>query len=377
MSAVSKRPLVWLSVFLFAISIWIRYRMSAITNLDTAVLEKWYDYVYRHGFAGLANETFSNYPPAYLYLLWLSTLFSKWVGPLAAIKLIPTAFDFLSAYVIFLLARTKLKSDAPYLLASIFFLLPTVMLNSTAWGQIDGMYTSFLLLCVYFLLQKNSFWALVMFGVAFSVKAQAIFLLPFLGIMFLRGLIRWHHFFLVPVVYLLLAIPAALVGRSWASIITLYVGQAGQFEALSKNAPNPYIFIPNIYYHPVLEIGLGIFLVSMAVWAWINWKAQPPVTSRQLILSALTSAALVPFLLPKMHDRYFYPADVFSFAAAVLLPELWFLPILFQLASGITYTVFLFGTPPVLVGLTAILMTALVVFVVMMQVKALKGQAQV
>ena len=36
------------------------------------------------------------------------------------------------------------------------------------------------------------------------------------------------------------------------------------------------------------------------------------------------SVALVPFLLPKMHDRYFYPADIFSLLAAFYMPEFGF-----------------------------------------------------
>lgn len=370
----AKRPLLWLSVFLFGLSLWIRYRLHGITNLDTAVLEEWYVYLRNHGFAGLGDNSFSIYSPLYLFMIWLSTLFSKWFGPLAAIKIVPSLFDLLSATVIFKLARRKTNSDAPYLLAAIFFILPTVMLNSSAWGQIDGMYTACLLLCVYFLLKKDSFWALAAFGLAFSVKPQAIFLLPFLGIMLLRGLIRWKHFFLVPAVYLLSAVPVILAGRSWASVITLYGTQVGQFEDLAKNAPNPYVFIPNIFYHPVLEIGLGIFVIGMTGWAWVNWKAGPPVTERQIMLSALASLALVPFLLPKMHDRYFYPADVFAFASAIVLPEFWFLSVFFQLASGITYTVFLFGTPPILVALTAAIMAALVILIVRAQVRELKAR---
>ncbi len=373
MKSMQQRPLIWASILFFGLSLWIRYELRGVTNLDTVVLEGWYAHIYQNGFGGLSDATFSNYPPFYLYLLWLSTLFSKWFGSLAAIKIIPTLFDFLSAYVIFLIAQTKYKNDLRYLLASVFFLLPTILLNSTVWGQIDGMYTSFLLLCVYFLLQKKSFWALAAFGFAFSVKAQAIFLLPFLGIMLLRGIVNWKHFFLAPAIYLFLAIPITLTGRSWASVIFLYAGQAGQFQELSKLAPNLYIYISNIYYHPVLEIGLGIFILCMAAWAWINWKAKPPVSANQIMLTALASLALAPFLLPKMHDRYFYPADVFSFAAAILLPKLWFLSILFQLASGLTYTVFLFGVSPVIMTLTSLLMTAAVILVTRVQLQSLKN----
>ncbi len=376
MGFIKKHWLLFLSVFLVLLSIFIRYRIRGLTNIDTNILDGWYGYLYDNGFTGLSNETFSNYPPAYLYLLWFTTLFSNWIGALVSIKIIPTAFDFLSAYAVCLIARTKYRGDLPYLFGAVFLLLPTVILNSTGWGQIDSLYTSLLLLCFYFLLKKKPWQAFLAFGVAFSFKAQAIFLLPFLGILLLRRRVHWYHFLVVPVVYLTLALPAVGAGRSWESVIMLYAGQAGQYEELAKTAPNLYIFIPNMYYHSVLKIGMSVFAICMLAWAWINWRAGSIHCERQLALTALASVALVPFLLPKMHDRYFYPADVISSATALLIPKLWFLPALFQISSAFAYTIFLFGYSPVLVYIAAIINTALVVFIVLKQMESLGEDTQ-
>jgi len=369
----TKRPLVVLSVVLFALMLFLRYQLLAMSNGDLLLIQKWYNFLAQHGIKGLADGTFSNYPPAYLYLLWFSTLFETWVSPAVAIKLIPTAFDLLSAWMVFKIARTKFEDDKPLLFAVLFLLLPTVMVNSTGWGQIDNTYTSLLLVCFYLILTKRPFWGLAAFGVAFSFKAQAIFLFPFLGIMLLRKQVRWFDFFVVPAVYVAFALPAVILGRSWESILNLYVGQVGQFEDLARNAPNLYAFIPNEYYHPVLEIGLGLFAISMLAWAWINWRAQSPVSPKQLAFTALMSAALVPFLLPKMHDRYFYQADVFSFMAATLIPEMWFVPILFQISSGIAYSAFLLGMHRAIVFIGALINTALVIYIVRSQLKSLKS----
>jgi Gpi18-like mannosyltransferase len=364
-----KRPLVVVSMILFALMLFLRVQLLAMSNGDLLLIQEWYEFLARNGIKGLADGTFSNYPTAYLYLLWFTTLFGKWISPAIAIKLIPTAFDLLSAWMIYKIARTKFDDDKPLLFTAIFLLLPTVMVNSTGWGQIDNTYTSFLLVCFYLILTKRPFWALAAFGAAFSFKAQAIFLLPFLGIMLLRKQVRWFDFFAIPIVYLILPLPAAVLGRSWGSIFNLYVGQVGQFEDLSRNAPNLYVFIPNEYYHPVLEIGLGVFALAMLVWAWINWRAKLSVTPRQLALTALVSAALVPFLLPKMHDRYFYQADVFSFMTVLLVPELWFVPVLFQISSGIAYSAFLLGAHRAIVFLGALINTALVIVIVSRQAR--------
>jgi len=372
MNMIRKRPLLLLSLVLFSLSLVVRYEIFEYVNRDLTLLQTWYDHVHTYGFAGLADESFSNYPPAYLYLLWLSTLLPKWVGSVAALKLIPTLFDLISAFTIFRMAQLRHADDTPYFIASCFFILPTIFFNSTGWGQIDSLYTSFLLVCVYFILKEKPFWALVAFGVAFSFKSQSIFLLPFLGILFLKGKIRWFHFLAIPGVYMILGIPAALTGRSWLSILSIYVGQLGQFRDLSRNAPNLYIFFPGSFYDAGLRIGLGVFIVAMAVWGWVNWRAKIKLTHRQIILMALAALALVPFVLPKMHDRYFYPVDVFSVAAIIFVPEMWFVPLLYQVISGISYSRFLLGAPIFVVMFAACINTGTVVYILRKQYLSLR-----
>ncbi|MBI2331491.1 MAG: DUF2029 domain-containing protein [Chloroflexi bacterium] len=369
---IRKRPYLIAGVLLFSLALFLRYQTLEFRNGDLLLIRTWYDFLLQNGYKGLANSEFSNYPPAYLYLLYFATLTAKWLDPFIALKLIPTAFDFISVFAVYKIARTKYEDDKPYSFAALFFLLPTVMLNSSSWGQIDSLYGSFLLVCLYLLLKERPFWAMVAFGVGFSFKAQSIFILPFLGIMFLRKRIRWYDFFVVPIVYLILALPAVWIGRDWESILFLYVGQAGQFEELARYVPNLYILLMGAPLHPAFEIGMSIFFIAMLAWAWVNWKAKPPVTQRQLILTALASAALVPFLLPKMLDRYFYPADLFSFVTAIFIPELWFFAFLFQISSGMVYMIFPFGAPPLLALPAALINTVLVVFILRHQLKSLK-----
>lgn len=65
-----------------------------------------------------------------------------------------------------------------------------------------------------------------------------------------------------------------------------------------------------------------------------------------LAFTALVSAALTPCLLPKMHDRYFYTADVFSIIVAFLVPGTWFIPIAYQIISLLSYMPYLFAVRP-------------------------------
>lgn len=371
MTFVRKRPLVFLSLAIFGLSIFIRYQILGLSNEDMIILEDWYDHFYKSGLAALANDSFANYPPFYLYFLWLIRTQSNWLSASTGIKLIPTVFDLLSAYAIFLMARIKFADDKPYLYAAVFFTLPTILFNSTGWGQIESLYTSFLLLCTYFLLKEKPLYALLLFGFAFSIKSQSIFFLPFLGILFLKGKIRWFHFLLVPAVYIVLAIPAAMIGRSWLSILSIYIGQVGQYRGLSMSAPNLYAFIPDTYYESGLWVGMIIFLMAMAVWGWVNWRAKITFNQRQIMLMALGALALVPFVLPKMHERYFYPVDAFSFAAIIFVPEMWFVPILYQLISSLSYSVFILDASTNFVILAAIINTGTILYVLRKQFQSL------
>jgi hypothetical protein len=77
-----------------------------------------------------------------------------------------------------------------------------------------------------------------------------------------------------------------------------------------------------------------------------TWQAKAELDNKYIILIAFISAMLIPFLLPKMHDRYFYPADVLSLLLAFYWPSLWFMPILLQLSSGGAISIFLFNADP-------------------------------
>lgn len=359
-----------LLIFLFALST--RFLIFSLRNGDLYLIRTWYDFLLDAGYKGLANGDFSNYPPAYLYLLFISTLTSKWLDPFLALKIIPTVFDVLSAIVIYKIANQKHTEDKSIFIASLFFALPTIMFNSSGWGQIDSMYGAFILLCFYLLQTERPFYAMIAFGVAFSFKAQSIFLLPFLGILFLWKRIRWYDFLTLPTVYILMALPAALIGRDWNSILLLYVGQTSQFDDLARNAPNLYSFIPKEFYHPVFEGGMVIFFLSMLFWAWINWKTKPVTSPYILAITALTSTTLSVFLLPKMHDRYFYPADIFALVTAIFMPKLWFLAFLSQLSSGLVYLIFPFSQTRLLVIPAALINTALVIVILRYQIRALK-----
>jgi len=327
-------------IALIGVAMVVRAWVMPFMNYDTDIFSRWYDFIVRNGIGVALGQNFAVYTPPYLYLLSLATLTKDLIPKIIAIKLIPIFFDLVNALLVFKILRLKDNvGKLPYWGAAVFLLAPTVIMNSALWGQVDSFYTCFLLVTVFCLLSDRPLLATVAFGLAVSVKAQAIFLGPFLLLMALKKRVPWYAFGLVPLTYLAAMLPAMLSGRGLWDVLTIYLNQAAGLQILSHNAPNWYIFVPQSTYPVSMPIGMLIAVfVSML---WVFTRRNSSTKHESLLGSALVSVALMPFLLPKMQDRYFYPADVFSILLAFSAPQFWFIPICYQVISSLVYTIFL------------------------------------
>jgi Gpi18-like mannosyltransferase len=318
----------------------VRLLLIPFTNFDTDGYSRWYDFIVRNGIPSALGQNFAIYTPPYLYLLSLVTLTKDLIPKIVAIKSIPIFFDLVNALLIVRILRLKYTAGTPpYLGAAFFLLAPTVIMNSALWGQVDSFYTCFLLITLFLLLTDRPLPAMLVFGLALSVKAQAAFLGPFLLLMALQKRIPWYAFGLVPLAYLAAMLPAMLAGRTLWDVLTVYLNQAAELQIPSHNAPNWYIFVPQSTYAVSMPIGMLIAVVASVSWAYFHRHSSHK--NEVVVLAALVSVALTPFLLPKMHDRYFYPADVLSILLAFSAPQFWFIPICYQVISSLVYAIFL------------------------------------
>lgn len=338
-----KQRLTFALLFSFGLLLRILFLPAKTLDMDSYLL--WYNYIVKNGLGSIGSDYFG-YNPPFIYLLALATLTRSFLHPVIAIKLIPLTFDILSAIFVYQIIRTQEpEGTKPLLAALIFWITPTITINSSFWGQTDALYTSFLLLTTLLIIKEKPIFALLAFGVAFSIKAQAIFFAPVLAILFLKKKIPFKAFLVFPFIYAVSFIPAIIAGRPIATLFSTYGGQAETFVSASKNAANPYFFVTEQGYLTAFYLGLGIAAILITGWILIYGLKKYEITKSSLILTSLTSLAMAPYLLPKMHDRYFYPADVFSIVFAFFFPKIWFVPIAYQVVSFLSYLPYLFNTP--------------------------------
>ena len=304
----------------------------------------WYQFIAQHGGYSALKNDFTNYNVPYLYLL--ATLTYLPLSPLFGIKAISVVFDFLLGFVTYRLVAIRYPNSWWSVLAgAIIIYLPTVVLNSSMWAQVDSIYTTFALGGVYFVLRRRPWLACLLFGLAFAFKLQTIFLFPALLLFALCRQVPWRALPLIPAVYLLLDIPALLVGANLFTLLKVYVVETNNFEQLTLNAPTVYQYWGNFSYSTELRrfgiIATGLVAIVLII-PIVAKKIE--LTTSHIVLGAAASTLLVPYFLPGMHDRYFYLADALSVVAAFYLPsKLWPLPILEQFASAFSYAPFLLG----------------------------------
>ena len=360
-----------------ALAIAIRYSLLNFQSIDYTVYTRhWYAFIKSHGFSAF-GQNFSNYNPPYLYLLYIIIRFFPNLSALTATKLPSIVADFVCAGLAYKIVSIKYP-ESPISMFAIFAILfaPTIVLNSAFWGQADALYTVALIACIYLLLIKQPALAIVFFGVSMSFKAQAIFLLPLLFALLLRREIPWKDLLIVPLIVFLSLAPAWLAGRSLMDLISIYPSQASQYQQLSMHAPSLLSLIPNSgrfypYFYPaglILTISVAL-LLSVLI-----YKSHADLTPSLLIELSLISVMIMPLLLPKMLDRYFYPADVLSILFAFYFPSYFYIPIGMGIISFFAYQPTLFGTEPVASPILAIGIIVLLTIVIKDALSNLAGK---
>lgn len=348
----------------------------------------WYNELARKGDVAL-RAPFSNYTPPYIYLLYVMTKTAGFIPKIAAIKLISICFDFLNAFLVYLILKIRYPQGATaWIGAGSFLLLPTIWMNSAYWGQSDAIYACFLLACIFFLMRDQPLIAMIFLGISFSFKALAAFLGPLILLLIIKKKIPWYYPGIVPLMYALMMIPAAVIGRPVIELLTIYAEQANTFQMLSMHAPNIYVFVPDNFYNPGWIIGLATTIVIILAWTTFYAVKIKEFTPQIILPCAFVSVAFMPFFLPKMHDRYFYLAEVLSFLVAFyfLQGRGWWLAIGYQLVSGLVYLVFLHSSlartrmeTPLdnsIVMVAAIINTILMAFVFWNQWKLINGKTE-
>lgn len=334
----------------------------------TGFFELWINEISNQGFKALAGN-FYNYAPAYMYLLVIAAQFGA--RSMVAMKLISVCFDFILAAAAGLIVyEIRKKESLSMLVFSIVWLAPTVISNSSMWGQCDAIYVSFLMLTVLFLIKDKSRMAMVFYGIAFAFKLQALFWLPVMILLWLYKKIKTIDFMWSPLMYFISIVPAWIAGRPFSELLGIYFAQVGvDTNRLSMKYPNIYYIIGELnlsewYTHAGKFFAVGIILLFMV--ALIYKLMGTRLTPELLLLICYSQGSLALYFLPQMHERYGYFIEIIAIILGVLYIKMFWVPVVHILITFITYSYYYNYESPknIPIFVLALCMLALMLFMV-------------
>ncbi len=293
---------------------------------DIGCFQGWSSAVYEHGLSKFYKlDMFSDYPPGYMYVLWVIGFVKSLIGEkLILVKLPAIILDLIAGVMIFRVACKRFSAKKATFLSGMFLLSPAVILNSSIWGQVDIVYTAIIALSIYFLYRKMLLPAYLAFAVAVLVKPQALIFTPVFLYEFIDNYIKTRN--IKSLVYRLIF---ALLSAGLLVILALPFGideVFKQYELTLESYPYATVNAFNIFgafnlnwdgLTPLYSwIGTAGIIFSVLYTAFCFIKG-----NRNYFFLAGALVFMVYMLSTKMHERYAYPAMLLFLLAYITEPR--------------------------------------------------------
>lgn len=371
-----KKFFKYLVIFYIAIiSVFIRIYSIGLKSGDFSYhLQNWFNTLKENGGIYALKMDLGDYNLPYVQILAVLTYLP--FSPLYLVKIVSIIFDYLGAIFCGVLVYQVTKDKNLSVIGTLItIMLPTVILNSSAWAQCDFIYVTFIILSLLFLIRDKHIKSFIFLGIAFAFKLQTIFVLPVYILYYIsERKFPMYYFLIIPIVDIILCLPSLIIGKPILDILKVYIEQTGEYNYyLSLNFPGIY----NIFFEAIngtnnIEMTnqtakwIGILSVGLIyfVFALVVFLKNVKFSNKKIIEFSVWSVMICTYFLPEMHDRYMFTADVISVVCALVDKKKWYVPVGVNITSLYTYIYYLFNKEfrnlrivSIFLGITLILYT--------------------
>lgn len=277
-------------------------------------LEPWFAHIVHYGPIQAFAHPFSNYEPAYLYVLAFGSLFHAWLAPMFIIKTLSVLGTLFMAYAF---ADLLKAAGADWRGAFLLLVLPSIAINDALLAQCDALWVGCCMLGLAATIRRRTLATMIWCGLAISLKLQAAFMAPVIVGAMIGQRAPLRHWAVPALVFLATLVPPFLLGWPAFRLLTVYLHQATVDQLVGRLA-NPWMF--GTVYAPEFASHLfiaGYIAAGIAAVAFAASAARNPSDPKLLILLGALAGTALPFLLPKMLERYYFLGDVMTLALAL------------------------------------------------------------
>ncbi len=293
-----------------------------------------------------APNYFADYPPGYMYVLWLLGSIYKGLqintaGALSTIivKMPSIVADLVTSWLLYVLLRPRVEKRLTWIVVLAYTFNPAVIFNSAIWGQTDSFFTLELFLGVLLLLQRRIAFAWALVVVAALTKPQALIFMPLLA-SYPGNWDRPERPLVAAASGIGVAALLTLPFMEPLGLYTLYSKTAAYYAETSVNAFNAMALLGGLRQS---DSGILLFM-SYQRWAlllvllFFGFIAYL-ISRRRDAEMYLYLCFLLPFgffmFSTRMHERYLFPCLLFLTLLLPRRPRLW------ALFGGLTVTYYL------------------------------------
>ena len=296
---------------------------------------------------GVPNAMTATYPPIYYYLIFLWRGFYELVGHflwwinlnvsffpsnlifwyqsyeirVAFNKILGILGDIGCGYLIFKTALLITKKNKAALLTTVLFLfLPATWYNSAYWGQIDSLYSFFVLLAFYLGFKDKFLLATYCLGISALIKPTGLFVAPVFLIFALKKKKLLDLFVaLIPlsITSFILYFPSQPLNTIFWTINFYLKSFQGELNDIVANAFNFWALIFVYKYTPDTTLFLKLplsfwgFILYLPFLLLISLGLFKKFSSKNVVIAAFLCGFAAFLFLPRMHERYFFISLVF------------------------------------------------------------------
>lgn len=326
---------------------------------DISFWKSWSLAAIDHGIVWTTHNTNINYPPGFIYILWLMGKIYSFIGNphdyynfwtennfafLFVSKMFPIVSDILITVMIYWFFSQKktleklgayikidyknlspniqiLYKNLPLILATIFYLSPVVIIDSALWGQVESIGILFTLTAIILLFYRHPLMATAIFTTGTLLKLQNIIFIP----LYFLFILRYYDFRtlakslgIAALAFFTVCLPFVLA-NNMDRILFLMTLNNDYFPWMSLNAHNLWWIVSNAKGMTTIDkitvlgilnakqVGLIIYSGIYFLLCLILFKKPTPKN----FLIALSTSIFAFFLFTtQSHERYSYPVLV-------------------------------------------------------------------